>query len=280
MSFKSILVHVVSNSMPDPRLALAVDLSNQFDAKLIGVGAEIYRISGMGGGYGADFSSAEMFTNLAADVDANLARAEKKFQVIASSVRQGSQWRAGVQFPVEMIAAEARAADLLVTSHSDGGGDSNYTVAAPGALIMQAGRPVLVAPPNAAQLAVTNIVVAWKDTREARRAVSDALPFLKNAQSVLLVEISNSTEAAPAARQRLADVGDHLRRHGIEAEVMVVAEAKNGSAADQLLDIAEQQQADLIVVGGYGHSRLKEWVFGGFTRALLAQTRHAVLFSH
>ena len=274
MSFQTLLVHVEPYAVPDHRLALAVDLANQFDAKLIGVGAEIYRTSGMGGEYG----SAEIFTMLAADVDANLARAEKKFEAIAGSVRQGSEWRAGVQFPDQKIAAEARAADLVITSHRDD--SSIYTVGAPGALIMQTGRPVLVAPPDAEQLTVTNIVVAWKDTREARRAVSDALPFLKNAQSVLLVEISDSTEAAPAARQRLADVGDHLRRHGIEAEVMVVAEAKNGSAADQLLDIAAQQEADLIVVGGYGHSRLKEWVFGGFTRALLAQTRHAVLFSH
>jgi len=280
MAFQTLLVHVEPDALPDPRLALAVDLANMFDAKLIGIGAEVYGSLGMGGGYGSELASTDIFATLVANVEANLMRAEKKFQAIAGSVRQGSQWRAAVQFPVEKIAAEARAADLVITSHSDHDHASSYTVAAPGALIMQTGRPVLVVPTDADQLAVTNIVVAWKDAREARRALSDALPFLKQAQSVLLVEIIDSTESAPAARQRLADVGDHLRRHGVETNVMVVAEAKLGSAADQLLDIAEQQNADLIVAGGYGHSRLKEWAFGGFTRTLLAQTRQAVLFSH
>jgi len=280
MSFQTLLVHVEPGAMPDSRLSLAVALANMFEAKLIGVGAEIYGTSGMGGGYEADFGSAEIFTMLAADVEANLARAEKKFQAAAGSVRQGSQWRAAVQFPVQKIAAEARAADLVITSRSDRDGASSYTVCAPGALIMQTGRPVLVAPPGAGQLTATNVIVAWKDTREARRAVSDALPFLKAATSVLLVEISDSVDSEPAARQRLADVGDHLLRHGVEAEAMVVAEAKTGSAADQLLDIATEQRADLIVAGGYGHSRVQEWVLGGFTRALLAQTEQAVLFSH
>jgi nucleotide-binding universal stress UspA family protein len=280
MSFQTLLVHVEPDELPDPRLALAVSLANLFNAELIGIGAEAYGTSGLVGGYGPEYGGAEIYANLAANVDANLALAEKKFQAVADSVRQGTQWRAAVQYPADKIAAEARAADLIITSHYARAAASNYTAAAPGTLIMQTGRPVLVAPPGAEKLAVANIVVAWKETREARRAVSDALPLLRNAHSVLLVEISNSTGSAPAARHRLEDVRAHLRRHNVESGVMVVAEARIGSAADQLLDIAEQQRADLIVAGGYGHSRLREWAFGGFTQALLSQTRHAVLFSH
>ena len=272
MSFATFLVHVEPDPTADTRLALAVDLANQFDAKLIGVGAEIYGSLSLGEGYAAEM--------VIGDVEANLQRAEEKFRAIAGTVRQGTQWRSAMQFPVAEIANESRAADLVITGHSNHGGIASYTVGAPGPLIMETGRPVLAVPPDANKLTVANVVVAWKDTREARRAVSDALPFLKAARKVLLVAISDSTSSTPASREHVTDVSDHLRRHGIETSVMIVAEAKVGSAADQLLDIAEQQKADLIVAGGYGHGRLREWVFGGFTRALIAQTRHAVLFSH
>ena len=272
MTFATFLVHVEPDPTADPRLALAVDLANQFDAMLIGVGAEIYSALSLGEGHAAEM--------VIGDVNANLRRAEEKFRAIAGTVHQGTQWRAAVQFPVTEIANESRAADLVITGHSNHGGAASYTVGAPGPLIMETGRPVLAVPPDANKLTVANVVVAWKDTREARRAVSDALPFLKAARKVLLVEITDSTSSIPAARGHVSEVSDHLRRHGIEATVMIVAEAKDGSAADQLLDIAEQQKADLIVAGGYGHGRLREWVFGGFTRALIAQNRHAVLFSH
>lgn len=280
MPFETFLMHVESDPTQDPRLALAVDLANQFDASLIGVGAEVYGTTAMGGGFGGEFASAEVYTMLAENVDANLARAEKKFQAIAGSVRQGSQWRAAVQFPAQTIAAEARAADLVISGHSHRKGASAYTAAAPGPLVMETGRPVLVVPPDCDHLMVKDVVVAWKDTREARRAVSDALPFLQKAAGVLLVEISDSIDAAPAARQRLSDVDEFLRRHGVKSEIMVVAEANHGSAGEQMLDIAGQQKADLIVAGAYGHNRLREWAFGGFTHELLAQTGKAVLFSH
>ncbi len=145
---------------------------------------------------------------------------------------------------------------------------------------MQTGRPVLVTPPEASELNVASVVVAWKDTREGRRAVSDALPFLKRAATVHVVEICESETAAPATAARLADVANHLLRHGVQATVEAAITERNAAAADQLLNVVEQRKADLIVAGAYGHSRAQEWVFGGFTRTLLGQTTRAVLFSH
>lgn len=273
MSFATLLVHVEADPLADRRLALAVDLANQFDAKLIGVGAEFYRTAYYGDdGYAM---AAEMET-----VEADLKRAEEKFRSAAAAVRRGWDWRASVRFPVAEVAAEARAADLVITSRSGRRDASDYNVALPGALILQTGRPVLVAPPDAVQLKVASVVVAWKDTREARRAVSDALPFLQRAQTVHLTEICDSKDAAPAATNRLADVADHLLRHSVKATVSVGLSEKDATAPHHLLDVAERQHADLIVAGAYGHSRFQEWVFGGFTRALLAQTARAVLFSH
>lgn len=147
-------------------------------------------------------------------------------------------------------------------------------------MIMQTGRPVLVTPPEASALTVASVVVAWKDTREGRRAVSDALPFLRRAKSVHVVEICEHNAAVPATAARLADVANHLFRHGVQATVDAEFSETDATAADQLLDLAERRKADLIVAGAYGHSRFQEWVFGGFTRALLAQSARAVLFSH
>ena len=282
MSFKTVLVHVDAEPAPDPRLTLAIDLANQFDAKLLGVGAELYRSLYGGGdfyggyGYGAGYLiAAEMES-----VDADLKRAEEKFRSAAAQVRAGFDWRARVQFPLTEVAAEARAADLVITSRSARRGASDYNVAHPGALIMQTGRPVLVTPPDASGLHVASVVVAWKDTRESRRAVSDALPFLKRATSVHVVEICENKAAAAATAGRLTDVANHLLRHGVQATVDADIAERDAPAADQLLDVAERRKAELIVAGAYGHSRFQEWVFGGFTRTLLAQTGRAVLFSH
>ena len=278
MSLKTILVHVEVSPMPDLRLALAIDLANQFDAKLIGIGAEAYHTSYYGDYEGYD--AGQLIVAEMEAVDADLKATEAKFRSAAGAVRAGSDWRAEVRFPVAGVAAGARSADLVVTSRSARQGQSEYNIAAPGALILQTGRPVLMAPPRTAELRASCVLVAWRDTREARRAVADAMPFLRKASKVYLVEICDNKAALPAATARLEDVAGYLLRHGITAIVSAHIAVREAEAAEQLLDIAELEKVDLIVAGAYGHSRLQEWVFGGFTRALLEQTARAVLFSH
>ena len=277
MAYTTLLVHVEADPTPDPRLALAVDLANRFGARLVGVGAELYRTGYYAAGE-LSYALGELIASEMASVEADLARAEDKFRAAASAVKAGSDWRAALQFPSAKIAAESRAADLVITSQ--GRHRSGYEAAASGPLILQAGRPVLVAAQEAGALNASTIVVAWKDAREARRALGDAIPFLKMAETVELVEIVEGKDDAPAAAGRLADVAEHLLLHGVAASASVDIEDKHATGADQLLDFADRKKADLIVAGGYGHSRMQEWVFGGFTRALLAQSGRSVLFSH
>jgi nucleotide-binding universal stress UspA family protein len=279
MTYTTLLVHVEDQPSPDPRLALAVDLANRFGARLIGLGAGLYRTTYYAAG-DLGFATGEMLAAEMGSVEAGLKRAEDKFRSVAGAVRAGSEWRAALQFPLAVVAAEARAADLIVTSRSPRDRHSAYEVAAAGLLVLHAGRPVLVAAPESTELEAARVLVAWKDSREARRALADALPFLKAAESVELVEIVDSKGDKPAAAARLADVATFLHRHGIAASANVDVEDKHATGADQLLEFAEQKKADLIVAGGYGHTRFQEWVFGGFTRALLAQSGRAVLFSH
>lgn len=138
MAITSILVHVEANPMPDSRLELAIDLANQLDAKLIGVGAEHLRIPY----FGNDISAAYFVAADMEAIDADMSRSEEKFRLAATAVRQGSDWRASTRFPLEEVTVQARAADLIVTSRSNRGHETDYTVTLPGILILQAGRPV------------------------------------------------------------------------------------------------------------------------------------------
>jgi nucleotide-binding universal stress UspA family protein len=280
MTYAALLVPVEADPDPDHRIALAVDLANQFDATLIGVAAEAWKSPAVASAFDVAGYAAVALIDAEDEVIAvDLARAEAKFRRAAADVRQGTEWRSASKWPIMEVAAEARAADLVVTSRSVRPGASAYNVAAPGGLVLAAGRPVIIAPQGADKLAVGSIVVAWKDSRESRRAVSDALPVLKRAKSVILAEVCAYEEAA-AAKTRLDDLARSLLRHGIRSSTMASVQEKDVEPCQQLLDLADEHEADLIVAGAYGHSRFQEWVFGGFTRALLAQTSRAIMLSH
>jgi nucleotide-binding universal stress UspA family protein len=277
MTYAAILVPVEADTDSDHRLAFAVDLANQFDAKLIGVAAENWTVPGYDLEDGVAIGVLVQFKF--SDIDAGLARAETKFRGIAAAVHKGTDWYSARRFPISEIVAHARAADLIVTSRVAGHSVSDDKIASPAALVLQAGRPVIIAPKGATQLELRNIVVGWKDAREARRAVADALPLLKRSGKTHVIEVCNDLDVS-AAQSRTEDVATYLRVHGVDAAAMVVVAKHGVDPSQQCLDLADQYQADFIVAGGYGHSRFQEWVFGGFTRALLDQTSRAIFLSH
>lgn len=279
MTYTALLVPVETDPNADDRLAFAVDLANQFEAKLFGVGAEDWR-SPIAGDFDIAYMEGDLIQDKIDDVKIDLKRAEAKFGRVAATVRGGAVWRSAIHMPLPAIAALSRAADLIVTSRVMHRGASEYfSTVAPGALVLQAGRPVIVAPTDSRALQLRNVMVAWSDSRESRRAVADALPLLKRAETVMVAEVCNREDAA-AAKNRLDDVAESLLRHGVRANTTVRVEEKGGDVPDQLLEVANQLKADLIVAGGYGQSRFQEWVFGGVTRALLSQSSRAILLSH
>ena len=147
-----------------------------------------------------------------------------------------------------------------------------------GGAILKMGRPTLVVPEGVGSLAREHVVIGWKDTREARRAVQDALPFLHEATRVTIFEACGPDEEKTALG-RLDDVARYLALHRIKSGPMVMVQ-KEGSGAAQLLQIAKDERADLLVTGAYGHTRLGEWIFGGMTRELLATSPICCLMSH
>lgn len=144
--------------------------------------------------------------------------------------------------------------------------------------LFSSGRPVLLVPPDWAGEAIgKRIMVAWKAGRESARAVADAAPFLKEADDVVVVTV----DAKPAVDEPRPGeaITKHLARHGVKVELRN-ADGLGRPAEEALLEQALGIGADLIVMGGYGQSRLREFIFGGVTRALTRTSPIALLLSH
>ena len=274
MGYAAILVHVQTNKEAKLRLDCACALAEAFDAALIGVGAEVFPLLAPDYGYYA--MQGEWYALMHKAVDENLARARAVFDAAAKDRVKTTIWESGVRPPIEAVAEASRGADLIVVGAGDARRENSYEDAPTGELIIAAGRPVLVVPKHAKPFVGDKVVLAWKDSREARRAMSDAMPFFKRAESVMVLEVCGKDDVADA-ELRTKDVVTALARHGVSAVAKV---ALGHGDAEQIAHEADAFGADLIVAGGYGHSRLGEWVFGGVTRSLMAQDARYVLLSH
>ena len=269
MTYATVMVHAEAAPGRQPRLRFAANVANLFGARLIGVGAEIFAPA-------FDLASATALALETAGIEDSIEQARLNFASIAKSAQGGSEWRGFVGYPSETVARECRAADLIVAGPSSHRLAAFHTCVEPAELLMRCGRPVLIAPEHEIEIDPTRVLVAWSDTREARRAVTDALPFLRKASQVVMVHICATGGGEDS--EGVDDVAAMLQRHGVNAEGVV--RPKGGAArAQDLMAVAGEYGAGLLVAGGYGHSRLREWVFGGVTRGLLGACRLPVLLS-
>lgn len=274
MSYKTFLVHVEANAASDGRIRLACDLARTFDGAVIGVGAEAVEQPV----YAMPTSvSADVLRELSDRVAARLKDAEARFKRLARDVPQGAIWHSAMDYPHKMIARHARGADLIVMNRPEKGA-SDRLVAKPTDIVMEAGLPVLLAPQDEARLIGRHVVVGWQSERECRRAVSDALPFLSRAERVVLVRVTSggAEEKDPSG---LEEVAARLKRHRIVVETEITASSA-GSIAKDLQQAADRHEADMIVTGAYGHSRVREWALGGVTQDLIEGASKFVLLSH
>lgn len=269
------MVHVDFDEQAEERIGVAAALAARFNAVLIGVAGWPLRKSGVLERSDAEYPPLEQA--LQAKIAEQLDKLGESFRRSAGANPRGVEWRASHHFPSEVIAAQARAADLIVIGRETLPGDVYHTFD-PGAVILASGRPVLVVPRGTGRVAASRVLIAWKDTREARRAVRDALPLLNEAQSVTIAAVG-AQELEQAVREQVADVARYLEHHRIAVGQQIVL--STGEADGQvLLRVADEQKADLIVAGAYGRSRLSEWIFGGVTRDLLRTSKVACLFSN
>ena len=273
MSLTSLMVYVNAYEAESERIELAGALADRFDATLIGLSAMAVRPPAVADDVGVD---GMLMLSEIEDIKAKLAERGSWFRSIAASDRRTLEWREAVDLPIDALARECRSADLVAIGQE--AGRDVYSTLDPSGAILKVGRPTLVVPPKIKSLSAERVVVGWKDTREARRAVHDALPLLRKAACVLVVEICEPSEKR-AAEEEVSDVVRYLDRHQVRANSRVLP-LEEESGAKQLVRAAQEEGADLLVAGAYGHSRLGEWVFGGITRELLTAAPICCLFSH
>jgi nucleotide-binding universal stress UspA family protein len=267
MTLAAIMVTVDFDPSSKARISLAADLARRFGSLLIGVA-----------GWPLIKRPVETLSEneLAKRAASELRSLGERFRKIAEEAAVRVEWRSSMGLPREVIPKEARAADLLVIGQNMLPGDVVHSYD-PGTIILAAGRPVLVVPPDIDRLEFSRVLVAWKDTREARRVVCDALPFLKLADEVsIAVAKTPGTEDADA---QLADVANYLDRHDVAVTQQIATVASENEEV-LLLDLAKQHRVDLVVAGAYGRTRLSEWIFGGVTRHLLLNSSVPCLLSN
>jgi nucleotide-binding universal stress UspA family protein len=206
--------------------------------------------------------------------------AEAEFRAAFFGKPNRVEWRSSIELEptANFVAREARCADLVVTSSVSFDPRDTARTDNPAQIVMQSGRPVLIVPRDAPGLKLDRMTIAWKDTPEARRAVADALPLLKTASHVSILHLAPERDR-DAAVAGMKDVADWLGHHGIAAEV-IFSPATQGDDAYQLNACLEKHRTDVVIAGAYGHSRLREWVFGGVTRDLTLHARYCSLLSH
>lgn len=263
MSYRSILVNLDVDGPAAPVVKLAIDLARRFDGTLTGFCAADAPMPTIMAPEGGPIA-VEVWQQLRDDVQKRFKELHATFDgLVAGSVP--SHWRQALDNPTRALAAASRLADLVVTDAPKGAstGDAYRTVD-PGSVVLQAGRPLLVAASGAEHVLARKVVIAWKDTREARRAVADSLPLLVSAGEVIVVTVD--AEPDDWTRAGVKDVAVYLAAHGIKARTEVVADREEGR---RLAEFIVSEHADLVVSGAFGHSRVREWVFGGVTRSLL-----------
>lgn len=277
----SLMVHLTAGAPDAALLRLTADLAARLKAtQVIGIGAcqplQIYGSPDM-------YVPPDLINSDREQIDKELKATEESFRCALEGKVTSLEWRSTVvtyASIADYVAEEMRAADLLITAAeaAEGGslGDRTRHADLPD-VVLRAGRPVLVVGAGIDAVDLRSVLVTWKDTREARRAVEDALPLLMLADRVTIVESADEDDLA-GARMRTEDVADWLARHGIAASARAVGSATD--EARQLRSLAEELDAGLLVGGAYGHSRLREWVLGGITRELLLRPARCALVSH
>jgi nucleotide-binding universal stress UspA family protein len=282
MSWKDLIVHVDATQAGMARLRIGVRLAERYQAHLTGLfirmpllwAADLPIVTGLRLEGGVRHEELERTIE---QEEAAIQDCAREFRDAVARVGVEGDWSLADGGSPSLIDAEARFADLIVVGES-AGKDAQTNFAAE--LALACGRPVLVVPAAyGADTIAERILVAWNGTREAARAVHDAIPFLERARFVALLGVAPPWGETDDTMRELTKLAEHLKRHGVTAEHYAVRAAEH-AAGDEILAQADRARCDLIVMGAYGHSHMREMVLGGATRTLLKDAPVPVFLSH
>ena len=277
--FKDLMVALDGTSEDEVRLAHAESIAIRFESHLTGLCVNPIPEYGLAAGGAYNFAATSSLVQIEEqarrEADLACARAKDRFTRLAVP----NEVRSIVEFVSDIpkrVASEARWVDLVVASapYRNGGlsvGNSIFE-----AILFGAGHCIYTVPPKGkVRRELRNIIVAWKDTRESARGVAEALPFLRSSLHTRIVTVDAEGDQGEEA----IDIAGHLVRHGADVEI-TAAKANERTVAEVLIEEANKMSADLIVMGGYGHSRFREWILGGATREMLETSDLPILIAH
>ncbi len=278
MAYKTILVHCDASKASPHRMAVAAELAERYSAHLVGFHARppFETPAFFDGGFQMD----ALFRAYDESAKADLATSAAAFDKAIKGRHLSTEWRVIDGFADSELAVQARYVDLLVLGQTDPDNTLPTPSDLPEAVALASGRPTLVVP----HIGVTaapgkTVLLCWNASRESTRAATDALPFLTAATKVIVLTIDAKTSASGHGAEPGADVAAWLARHGVKVTVQrdVAADADVGAT---ILSRAADHAADMIVMGLYGRSRLREMVLGGASRTLLGSMTVPVLMAH
>jgi nucleotide-binding universal stress UspA family protein len=276
MMIKDVMVRLDGTAADEARLAAANDIADLFQSQVIGLFLNVLPVviaaeDGIGAIRAAELlqKAREAGDSIEARLTQRLARLQKPMELRRFDILNDA---AG-----DVAAREARAADTFVALRPNGASqEPEYLVES---VLFGSGRHILLVPNRKpTKVMADRILVAWNGTRESARALAEALPYLHKAQqtTVVVVDDEPPTEAQAMLGK---DAVNHLKHHGIKA-ALHYARLRNHDVGATLIAEARRLKADLIVMGGYGHSRLREWLLGGATYELLHKAPVPLLIAH
>ncbi|HKX11381.1 MAG TPA: universal stress protein [Stellaceae bacterium] len=284
MGFKDILVTLAGATASESGIGLAVELARAHGAHLVGL--SVLEPLDLSAYYAPDsgFTSVQIIQEIEEKhrdtVKAAAVKVEATFRAACSRAGISHEWRLAEGNAAEVGVLHAHYADLAITSQIDPGKPlPGGWARLPEQLALASGRPVLILPyAGRFETAGRRVLVAWSRTRESARAINDALPILERASHVTVLSI-NPRRGEEANDLPGADIALHLARHGVKAEAASTV-AEDIDVGNALLSRAADLGVDLIVMGCYGHSRMRELILGGATREVLRHMTVPVLMSH
>ncbi|MGC8476216.1 MAG: universal stress protein [Acetobacteraceae bacterium] len=281
MTLRDILVVLDPPATADPQLTLALDLAAGHGARVTGFCPLDLLEAPRAALALAGYSEALLAEQAQPDLPIPPTRSEAAFQAALAERKVEGGWIGGEADPPGRLIRLAHHADLVVFRQPD---PANPRAGRQEELIeqvlLQSGRPLLLIPYAGRFAAIgRNVMIAWTETRECARAVHDALPLLRDAEQVTALTVVPPAAAAGDAPPPAAELARHLQRHGIRATALRSV-TEDIPDAEALLSYVCDIGADLLVMGGYGHSPLRERLRGGVTRSLLRHMTVPVLMSH
>ncbi len=279
-TYRSILVHLADERRAKPLIAAAMRIGSIGEAHVTGlyVMPSALPSAAIGGATGRALAEAGIKT-----FRERGERLRAMFESAAKGLPVKIEWRVlepGRKPMVEVVVANARASDLIITAQRDPEWEDTAICELPAELVLESGRPVLLLPNSWRETAFPRrVTIAWNDRREAARATFDAMPLLRMAEHVRLLWINPEAERIEKGDIPTVQIASALARHGVKV-VSAVAHGSDIAIGDELLNQVSDDGSDLLIMGAYGHTRVRQLLFGGATRHLLRHMTVPLLLSH